>query len=72
MVEWCYVLTLELEEDMIEEGPIKSLDKELLEKVREVAEKRGINKFDLIPVPCLLLPPVSCFQSRKKERDERG
>ena len=31
-------------------------DKELLEKVREVAEKRGISKFDLIPVPCLLLP----------------
>ena len=72
MSKWCYVLTFELEEDMIEEGPIKSLDKELLEKVREVAEKRGINKFDLIPVPCLLLPPVSCFQSRKKERDERG
>jgi len=72
MSKWCYVLTLELEEDMIEEESIKGLDKELLEKVREVAEKRGINKFDLIPVPCLLLPTVSCFQSRKKERDDRG
>jgi len=71
MIEWCYVLTLEFEENMIEEESIKGLDKELLEKVREVAEKRGINKFDLIPVPCLLLPPVSCFQSGKKECDER-
>ena len=72
MSEWCYVLTFELEEDMIDEKFVKSLDKELLEKVREVAEKRGISRVDLIPVPCLLLPTVSCFQSRKKERDERG
>jgi len=56
MSKWCYVLTLEFEEDMSEEGLIKSLDKELFEKVREFAEKRGISKFDLIPVPCLLLP----------------
>ena len=66
MSKWCYVLTFELEGDMIEEGSVKGLDKELLEKVREVAEKRGISKFDLIPVPCLLLPV------KEKEYDERG
>ena len=55
MSKWCYVLTLEFEEDMIEEE-FTTIDKELLEKIREVAEKRGISKFDLIPVPCLLLP----------------
>ena len=55
MSKWCYVLTLEFEEDMTDEE-FTTIDKELLEKVREVAEKRGINKFDLIPVPCLLLP----------------
>jgi len=55
MSKWCYVLTLEFEEDMTDEE-FTTIDKELLEKVREVAEKRGISKFDLIPVPCLLLP----------------
>jgi len=66
MSKWCYVLTFEFEEDMTNEGFITTLDKELLEKVREVAEKRGISKFDLIPVPCLLLP------IKEGERDERG
>ena len=63
MSKWCYVLTLEFEEDMTDEE-FTTIDKELLEKVREVAEKRGISKVDLIPVPCLLLPSVSCFREK--------
>jgi len=63
MSKWCYVLTLEFEEDMTDEE-FTTIDKELLEKVREVAEKRGISKVDLIPVPCLLLPLVSCFKEK--------
>ena len=49
MVKWAYVLVFELDDD-IDEDFVKELDEELFEKVREVAEKRGIPfQLELVP-----------------------
>ena len=53
MVKWAYTLVFELD-DGVDEDFVKELDEELLEKVREVAEKRNIS-FKLEPVPYVVL-----------------
>ena len=54
VVKWTYILTFELEEEMLNEEFLTKFDEEVLGEIKEVAEKYGV-PYKLLPTPHILV-----------------